>query len=156
MLRQLIPVLLLTMVLSGCSIQQSVETAKIENSATLCVVQNPEVRAGFLHSLESALADNGVRFRVVDRMTVPAECRWTANYNARWSWDLALYMSYAEIQIYKDGLRQGKALYDSTAGGANPGKFIDADTKIRELVSSLLSVKTASIFQRTYGYSSVI
>lgn len=153
MFRKLTPVLLLAVAVSGCSIRQSVETASIENSATLCVLQNPEVRAGFLISLKSALADNGVKFRVVDHLAVPAECQWTADYVARWSWDLALYMSYAEIRVYKDGLMQGKALYDSTSGGANMGKFIDADTKIRELVSSLLSVKTASIFQRSYGHT---
>lgn len=151
MFRKLVPALLLTAAVSGCSIQQSVETAEIDNRASLCVVENPEVRAGFLSSLESALADKGIRYRIVSRTAVPEECQWTANYTARWSWDLALYMSFAEIRIYKDGVQQGKALYDSTGGGANMGKFIDADTKIRELVNELLDMKTAAIFSRFYG-----
>ncbi|PSL16650.1 hypothetical protein CLV44_10148 [Marinobacterium halophilum] len=64
---------------------------------------------------------------------------------------MALYMSFAEIQIHKDGMLQGQALYDSTHGGANMGKFIDAENKIKELVGSLLTVKTAAIFNRFFG-----
>jgi hypothetical protein len=146
MLNKTFTAVLLAATISGCSIKQSVDTAEIDRGATLCVIENTEVRDGFLNSMKSALTAKGVRYQVVNSDAVPAECFWTASYTARWSWDLALYMSFAEIQIYKDGVLQGEALYDSTLGGANMSKFIDADTKIKELVGSLLNVKTAALF----------
>lgn len=151
MLKKTFTSIFLATVVSGCSIQQSVDTADIDRGETLCVIENTDVRAGFLSSMKSALTAKGVRYQVVSPNAVPADCLWTASYNARWSWDLALYMSFAEIQIYRDGMLQGKALYDSTLGGANMGKFIDADTKIKELVGSLLNVRTAALFNRYFG-----
>lgn len=151
MLKRTFIAVFLAVTISGCSIKQSVDTAEIDRGATLCVIENTEVRAGFLNSMKSALTEKGVRYQVVNPNAVPADCFWTASYTARWSWDLALYMSFAEIQIYKDGMLQGKALYDSTLGGANMGKFIDAETKIKELVGSLLNVKTAALFSRFFG-----
>jgi hypothetical protein len=46
-------------------------------------------------------------------------------------------MAYAEIKVYKSGMPSGEAKYDALGGGANMGKFIDADTKIVELVNQL-------------------
>lgn len=151
MLKRTFTAVFLAATISGCSIKQSVDTADIDRGATLCVIENTDVRVGFLSSMKSALAEKGVRYQIVSPDAVPAECLWTASYTARWSWDLALYMSFAEIQIYKDGMLQGKAFYDSTLGGANMGKFINADTKIKELVGSLLNVKTAALFNRFFG-----
>jgi hypothetical protein len=47
-------------------------------------------------------------------------------------------MSYARLQIFKQGAAAGDAVYDSTRGGGNFSKFIDAEPKIRELVTQLL------------------
>ena len=151
MLRKLFILLCLAAAMSGCSIQQSIESAEIEREATLCIIENPAVREGFLTTLKSSLSERGISHRVVRSGAIPNACRWTASYNARWSWDLALYMSFAEISVYRDGRLDGKALYDATGGGANMGKFIDAETKIRELVNALLQVKTASAFSRVFG-----
>ncbi|EPL14114.1 putative lipoprotein [Pseudomonas sp. CF150] len=50
---------------------------------------------------------------------------------------MALYMSFADIQVFENGRRVGQALYDSTSGGARMGKFIDAQSKIIEMTSQL-------------------
>lgn len=65
------------------------------------------------------------------------ECSLTSTYIARWRWDLALYMAYAKIDVYRDGRPVGQALYDALMGGGRLDKFIDAEQKIRELVDSL-------------------
>ena len=70
-------------------------------------------------------------------------CEWTLTYTARWTWDLALYMSYAEIKVFKNGKLDGEAMYDSTRGGANMSKFIDSEPKIRELVEELMQRESA-------------
>ncbi|MFV8782809.1 Sbal_3080 family lipoprotein [Microbulbifer sp. SA54] len=127
---------------SGCSIQQAVEPSSVSSGHELCIIENGNVREGFLNEFQSSLSANGIRNKVLPAGASLVDCEWTATYNARWTWDLALYMSFAEIKVYRNGAPDGSALYDSTRGGANMSKFIDAETKIRELVDQLLK-KTA-------------
>ena len=65
------------------------------------------------------------------------DCQVASTYTAKWRWNLALYMAYAEINVFKDGEKAGGAVYDSQRGGANMGKFIDADAKIKELTNQV-------------------
>ncbi|WP_295800240.1 Sbal_3080 family lipoprotein [uncultured Microbulbifer sp.] len=130
------------LLVAGCSIQQTVEPSSVSTGGELCIVENSAVREGFLAELQSSLAANGVHYKVLPANSSLVECEWTATYTARWTWDLALYMSFAEIKVYRNGAPDGSAVYDSTRGGANMSKFIDAETKIRELVDQLLQ-KTA-------------
>lgn len=132
------PILPATLLLASCTINQSVEPADISSDAVVCIVENPAVREGFLAELESILDEKRVNYRVVDKQGSLA-CEWTATYLARWNWDLALYMSYAEIKVYRNGQLDGEAVYDASGGGANFGKFIDSEPKIRELVESLIN-----------------
>ena len=151
MFYKVIGISVLCLFVSACSIKQTVETAELPRNSQLCVVENPDVREGFLREFKSVLNNRNISFKVVNQRNVPADCQWTATYVGRWSWDLALYMSYAEIKVYNNGSLYGEAIYDSTWGGANMGKFIDAEEKIRELLNSLLDEKSVSLFSRTYG-----
>lgn len=141
----------LTFFLSACSITQEIEPAEISKGKELCIIENTDVREGFLTEFKSVLAGRGIANRVVNASSVPADCEWTATYTANWMWDLAIYMAYAEIKIFHNGSLDGQAQYDSRRAGANMGKFIDAEEKIRELVNELMQVKTASLFSRTFG-----
>ena len=64
-------------------------------------------------------------------------CPLLTTYTANWRWDLALYMAYAELTVFRDGNEIGKATYDALMGGGRMDKFIKADEKVRELVSQL-------------------
>ena len=48
-----------------------------------------------------------------------------------------MYLSYAWIKIYDSGAIIGEAEYDSRWGGARFDKFINAETKIKEMVDQL-------------------
>ena len=137
--------------LSACSITQNVEPAELVSGKQLCIVENSDVREGFLTELRASLDARGIQHQVVNEKAIPAGCEWTAQYRAHWNWDLALYMSYAEIKIYRNGNLDGEAVYDSRRGGGNMAKFIDAETKIRELVDELIQIKSASLFGRYFG-----
>ncbi len=52
-------------------------------------------------------------------------------------------MSYAEINVFHNGVLDGKAVYDSRSGGGNMSKFIDAEEKIQELVEELMQMRTS-------------
>lgn len=148
MIRKVIALLGVFSVLAGCSIQQTVEPARVSTDSEICIIENPDVREGFLKEFKSTLETMGVNYRVLPKGSSHSACEWTATYLARWSWDLALYMSYAEINVFRNGAPEGKALYDSTGGSATMGKFIDAETKIRELVNQLLQYETAFLQQK--------
>lgn len=151
MYKKLFLLLLSCFLVSACSIKQTIESAEVDKGSVICIIENPEVREGFLKTLESSLSSKGVPYKVVEASAIPESCEWTATYHARWTWDLALYMSYAHIQVFHKDKLDGQAIYDSTRGGGNMNKFIDAETKIRELVDQLIQYKLASYYRLMYG-----
>lgn len=136
-----LPLLFCITLLTGCAIQQRVTPVTGLASPEACIIENSAVRAGFSDELRSALTGKGYQVRMVAADSPTSVCPVSVTYVGRWSWDLALYMSYAEIKVYSAGQPAGEAVYDSTGGGANMGKFIDAGVKIRELVDKLFPAK---------------
>ena len=110
----------------------------------MCIVENKDVREGFLKEFEKVLQQKQIKYRIVQELDAQNGCEWTATYTANWAWDLALYMVYAEIKVFYQGKLDGEAIYDARMGGANMNKFIDAEPKIRELVEQLIQQKQAN------------
>jgi hypothetical protein len=96
------------------------------------------VKEGFYDSYRRALARRRATLSSGSRyLRQSGTAAITSTYTAKWRWDLALYMAYAEIKVYGNGQLIGEATYDSQRGGGNMGKFIDADKKITELTNQL-------------------
>jgi hypothetical protein len=123
--------------LSGCAIHQTVKPLDRFESRSVCIVENADVRPGFLEAYKGALAERGYKVKTLVPGSSLIECPITSTYTANWHWDLAMYMSFADITVYNNGKPAGKATYDSTHGGGNMSKFIDAKKKITELVNQL-------------------
>jgi len=105
--------LLLVVVLAACSITQNVKPVTPAES-------------------------KGLSVRVLDPGAGISACPLLTTYSANWRWDLAMYMAYAEMTVYRDGNEVGKATYDALMGGGRVDKkFIKADEKVRELVNQL-------------------
>lgn len=124
---------------AGCTIIQEVEPVSVQPQTVgeVCVVENPDVREGFLATYRQALHNKGFSTRLLDPGTPVDVCPVTSTYVARWSWDLTIYMAYARIRVFDGGAGAGEALYDATGGGGRMDKFIDAEPKILELVNEL-------------------
>jgi hypothetical protein len=103
----------------------------------LCIIDNPNVRSTFLEEYRRVLSAKGYQTKVLDKSASVDDCPITSTYTANWRWDLAMYMAFAQITVYANGKKVGDALYDSLSGSGNLGKFISAETKIRELVDQL-------------------
>ena len=127
---------------SGCAITQTVTpVAKFENKE-ICVVVNPAVmQPAFVETYQRLLTGKGYDVRALPPASSVASCPVTSTYTANWRWDLALYMAYADIQVFADGKLSGQAVYDSRRGGANMSKFIKAEEKLSELVDQLFPNK---------------
>ncbi len=123
--------------LSGCAIHQNVKPVAQLDSKSVCIVQNGNVRATFLDAYERALSNKGYEVKRLESGASLIACPVTSTYTANWRWDMAMYMAYAEIVVYKNAKPAGKATYDATRGGGNMGKFIGAEKKITELVDQL-------------------
>lgn len=122
---------------TGCAINQTVKPVERFADKKVCIISNPAVREGFMVSYKQALEAKGYIVQQLPAQASIVECPITSTYVANWRWDLAIYMTYANIKVYNSGKPIGEAIYDAKRAGMNTGKFIDADKKIRELVDQL-------------------
>jgi hypothetical protein len=121
----------------GCAITQAVKPIPQLDEPEICIIQAPAVRPGFLDTYRRTLAAKGYRVRQLPPESTVKDCPVVSTYMGLWSWDLALYVSFAEIVVYKSGEEIGRATYDARQGGANMGKFVKGEEKIGELVNAL-------------------
>ncbi len=129
--------LLVSVALGGCAIHQTVKPVEGLEGRQVCIIENPAVRAGFIEAYKRSLVNKGYVVRQLPASAAMTDCPVTSTYSANWRWDLALYLAYAEIKVYRDAKPVGEAKYDSQRGGANLAKFIDAEQKVDELVNQL-------------------
>jgi hypothetical protein len=128
--------------LVGCAITQKVTPVESLSGKEICVVVNPAVsQPGFLTAYTRALNERGYTVRELPPGASVNDCPITSTYTANWRWDLALYMAFADIKVYRDGTQVGQAVYDAMQGGANMSKFIKGDAKISELVDQLFPTR---------------
>jgi hypothetical protein len=137
MSKRFVPLLLAAAAVGGCAIHETVKPVERFADRQVCVIENPSVRVSFMESYKRALTQKGYLVKQLPASASITECAITSTYTANWRWDLALYMAFAEIKVYSNGRPIGEAKYDSQRGGANMGKFIDADKKIGELTQQL-------------------
>lgn len=128
-----------TLLFAACSIKQEVRPLRLAGGTgnVICIRNNPAVREGFLQAYRTRVESKGFTVRVLSPDAAVRSCSLTSTYTANWRWDLALYMAYAEILVYRDGEVIGRALYDSLGGGGRLDKFINATEKVNELVDQL-------------------
>jgi hypothetical protein len=148
---------LLLGVINGCSIRQTVKPVELTGqSMEVCVLKNEKVRQGFLDAYTDALKAKSIQVRTLGERASLNECTITSTYAAHWAWDLAMYMKYAEIKVYRSAGLVGEAVYDATWGGGRPDKFINAENKIRELVDELFSTGKARVLTTTPSVSAAV
>ncbi len=138
--------------LAACAINQKVTPVESFDGKQVCIIENPAVvQAGFIVAYTQALEQKGYTVQRLAAEAKITDCPVTSTYTANWRWDLALYMSFADIKVFQAGKQTGQAVYDATRGGANMSKFIKGDEKIRELVNQLFpdGPKTATPATRT-------
>lgn len=123
--------------LSACAIEQTVKPVEGLQTREICVIDNPTVRPGFMEAYNKTMQAKGYVLRQMPKDTPFTGCPVISSYTANWKWDMAMYMSFAQIRVYRDGYQVGEASYDARNGGGNMNKFIDADKKITELVNQL-------------------
>jgi hypothetical protein len=100
-------------------------------------MENTKVRQTFRDALVDSLRVKGYSVRVAPAEAGATECPHRIMYVANWTWDLAMYMRRAELIVFEGDRIAGRAIYDASAGGGRPDKWISAETKLNELVAEL-------------------
>lgn len=142
--------------LSGCATPVQQVTHLTEKPASICVVRHDAVKEGVLNAITSELQFKGYKTTVIQgRYTMQhnlwrpqwliadsdaAQCDSLLFYVANWHWDLATYMYFANIWMTDISGQKtiGQATYDASKSSFTTSKFIDADSKIRELTNQLV------------------
>jgi hypothetical protein len=134
----------LALALGGCAITQNVQPVAALDGPQVCIIQNPAVRPGFLDTYLRVMGERGYQVRQLPAGAALTDCEVVSTYTGRWSWDLALYMAYAEITVYRNGQQAGQAVYDARQGSGLLSKYIKGEEKIAELVTRLFPVRARS------------
>ena len=130
-------IIIIMVFLQGCSIKREIKPVEQLDDKEICIVENFNVKKSFLNSYEKALKKVGLNVRILPEDSNLNSCYVTSTYTARWSWDLAIYLSYVQLDVYKDSKLSGSAHYDSRHGSGNMSKFIKGDELVNDLVDEL-------------------
>lgn len=125
------------LVLSACAISQNVRPVALSSASEVCVIRNSDVRPDFLTAIERNIRERGHAVRVLEPGSSSNDCPTVMTYTANWTWDMTMYLVYARMDIFQNGVPAGEAEYNARGGGYNMGKYISADEKVAELVAEL-------------------
>ena len=125
--------------LAACT---SINVRPVDDIATLrevCIVRNPKVTVSdFISVLQDGFNRHGVPTRVVEP-NLPNNCDATLTYTALRSWDMALYISHAELRLWRAGRQIGAADYHLKGkGGFALTKWGSTQKKMDPVIDQLL------------------
>ena len=122
---------------AGCAITQTVKPVAATGITSICVKNNPQVMmSDFPKELRAQVESKGIKTSTFDGEK-PGSCKHHMEYTANWRWDMAMYLVFADLRVYEDGLLVGQATYDAHGGGANFSKFGKTAEKLQPLVDQL-------------------
>lgn len=125
-------------VLSGCT---SIKVEPVSNEYSIkhiCIQNNPRVIIdGFINTVEDRFQYHGISTEILD--LVPETCEYKLTYTALRSWDLAPYLSHAELRLFKDNRRIAYGEFHLNGkGGFALTKFNSIKTKMDPVVDEML------------------
>ncbi|MDP9938517.1 MAG: hypothetical protein CVV08_05240 [Gammaproteobacteria bacterium HGW-Gammaproteobacteria-12] len=138
-LRIALPLLAALTLLGGCT---ATRVTPLKTAADqMCIEENPKVQVSdFVPVLQEGFARHGIQTQLYSKIP-RADCPYVVTYTARRSWDMAPYLSTAEITIL--GPRRqtlAKASYHLRGkGGLSLMKWQGTKSKIDPVIDELLA-----------------
>jgi len=130
----------LLLFLSGCAAPRfdgsSIDKSATPETSEVEVVMNTATRSGFLEAIEEWLSHNGYNYIIVPDNAEHQLDKITLEYFGRWSWDLAIFLSEAEITAFHQGQRVGHVQYRAP-NTINPGKFGEGSQRVHYMMDVL-------------------
>jgi len=150
---KLILVCCVASLLFGCA-TQNVSQFSNPKPSQICIAKHDAVKDSFLEAMQEGFTKNNATTKVIQGTYVKknnmyhptinkndlSSCDAIAFYVANWTWDLAMYMSFANIWITDIDMTKKIAQATYQAGGGLD-KFISAREKTLELVDQMYGVE---------------
>jgi len=131
--------------LQACTSIQVKPVSVSEGLTRVCIERNPKVIVqDFLDVVRAGFKRHGIETEVFDA-PIPSECEFMLRYTALRSWDLAPYLSHAELSLERDGDSVAHAVYHLRGkGGYALTKYQGTKTKMDPVIDRLLAHYPAS------------
>lgn len=128
---------------SGCTVIDVKPVDKNQNLMHVCINENPKVIIDDFALLLQSSFERHLITSDVFLGAIPKGCDFRLEYTALRSWDLAMYMSYAKLELYKGNAIVGYAEYSLRGGiggrgGFNFSKYSSTESKMNLLIDELL------------------
>jgi hypothetical protein len=128
----------LSLLVFGCT---TVRVQPVDRSIRLthvCIQENPKVIVpSFLNVVRDGFERHGISTEVFSGSPPPTHCEYVLTYTALQSWDLALFLSHAELRLEHEGRKVADAEYHLT-GGLSLMKWQSTRTKMDPVIDELL------------------
>ncbi|WP_454765649.1 Sbal_3080 family lipoprotein [Cupriavidus campinensis] len=109
------------------------------DGALFCVIANQVNGNAYVEDFANALRARNFEVKMLQPYSSIASCPMTATYVVQRQTFLTPFITAADITIYRNGERVGKAVFNAnrSAGGVNLSHLIPPGAKIEELVDQL-------------------
>lgn len=117
----------------------SVANMEAGRGTLFCVIDNPVAGNAWMEPLQNSLARRDFEVKMLPPGSHVASCPLTATYVGTRKSFLKPFLAHADITIYRNGERVGKAIYDAmrSDSGLNLSNLISPQDKLEELVDGL-------------------
>ena len=109
------------------------------DGALFCVITNQVNGNAYVEDFAASLRARNFEVKMLPPYASIASCPMTATYTVQRQTYVTPFVSSADITVYRNGERVGKALFNAnrSAGGVNLSHLIPPASKIEELVDQL-------------------
>jgi hypothetical protein len=111
----------------------------------ICIQDNPRVQVGdFVSVMQEGFQKHAITSQLVNT-NAAGKCEYTSTYTATRTWDMAMYMTDAQIDILRDGRQIAFANYHLKGGGGlSLNKWANTRTKILPVIDEMLALLPVS------------
>lgn len=140
-MKKIITIGLMCVFLSACT---SVKVNHVSNDHQIdliCIQENTDVTfSGFLEAIKNRIEYHNIETFVYPNHYKPERCEYTLWYTALRSWDLVLYLSHAELRLFKNDQIIANATYHLNGkGGLTFSKYASTASKMDPVIDKLLN-----------------
>ena len=125
--------------LTGCAIKREVSPVAMNTEIGKIFVQKNDAvhMEGLFDELISQLRLMGYEAEGFEG-AFPQDAEFVMTYTANWNWDMAMYLTYFQANLFKNDDLIGSTTYDAKMGGMRFDKFGKTADKIRGPLEELL------------------
>lgn len=141
------PILSILIIITGCASPKysgtGIPQEILSANPDVLSINDTETRDGYQVAVEKWLSENNLNFVVKPENAQHDPEKITIEYVGYWKWDMALYLSNAEMEAFYKGKSVSKVNFNAP-NSLNANKWGDAETRIGLMMDIMFGKKTAT------------